>query len=83
MDTVRRIFMFSPLLGAVLGYLVDGVAGATSGFVIPAGPLVLGWVFGPADDALRPYGGHRDGTARATPGHTRRIHEDAAGAPNR
>ena len=39
-------FMVSPLLGAAAGYLVDGVTGATSGFVIPMGPLVVAWLFG-------------------------------------
>jgi hypothetical protein len=39
-------FMASPLLGAAAGYLVDGVTGATSGFVIPMGPLVVAWLFG-------------------------------------
>jgi hypothetical protein len=27
-------------------YLVDGVTGATSGFLVPVGPLVLVWLFG-------------------------------------
>jgi hypothetical protein len=39
-------FMVSPLLGAAAGYLVDGLTGATSGFVIPMGPLVVVWLFG-------------------------------------
>jgi hypothetical protein len=39
-------FMVSPLLGAVAGYVIDGVTGATSGFVIPMGPLVVAWLFG-------------------------------------
>jgi len=39
-------FMVSPLLGAAAGYFVDGVTGATSGFVIPMGPLVVAWLFG-------------------------------------
>jgi len=39
-------FMVGPLLGAAAGYLVDGATGATSGFVIPVGPLVVAWLFG-------------------------------------
>ncbi len=39
-------FMVSPLLGAAAGYVIDGVTGATSGFVIPMGPLVVAWLFG-------------------------------------
>jgi hypothetical protein len=46
MDIVHLAFMVGPLLGAAAGYLVDGVTGATSGFVIPMGPLVLVWLFG-------------------------------------
>jgi hypothetical protein len=46
MDIVQVAFMFGPLLGAAVGYVVDGVTGATSGFVIPIGPLVVGWLFG-------------------------------------
>jgi hypothetical protein len=46
MDIVHLAFMVGPLLGAAAGYLVDGVTGATSGFVIPIGPLVLAWLFG-------------------------------------
>ena len=45
-DIVQVAFMFAPLLGAVVGYVVDGVTGATSGFVIPIGPLVVAWLFG-------------------------------------
>jgi hypothetical protein len=39
-------FMVSPLLGAAAGYLVGGITGATAGFVIPMGPLVVMWLFG-------------------------------------
>lgn len=46
MDVVQRVFMLCPVLGAVAGYLVDGVTGATSGFLIPLGPLVMVWLFG-------------------------------------
>ena len=46
MDIVQVAFMFGPLLGAAVGYVVDGVTGATSGFVIPIGPLVVAWLFG-------------------------------------
>ena len=46
MDIVQLAFMLGPLFGAAAGYLVDGVTGATSGFVIPMGPLVLVWLFG-------------------------------------
>jgi hypothetical protein len=34
MDMVHLTFMLGTLLGAAAGYLVDGVSGATSGFVI-------------------------------------------------
>ena len=54
MDIVQLAFMLGPLLGAAAGYLVDGVAGATSGFLIPMGPAVVAWLFGGLDDALRP-----------------------------
>jgi hypothetical protein len=46
MDIVQLAFMSGPLLGATAGYLVDGLTGAMSGFVIPIGPLVLAWLFG-------------------------------------
>ena len=45
MDIVQLVFMLGPLLGAAAGYLLDGVTGAR---VIPAGPLVLAWLFGGA-----------------------------------
>ena len=44
MAVVHLAFMFGPLLGAAAGYLVDGVAGATSGFLIPMGPAVVAWL---------------------------------------
>lgn len=46
MDIANLAFMVGPLLGAAAGYLVDGITGATSGFVVPIGPLVLAWLFG-------------------------------------
>jgi hypothetical protein len=46
MDLAQKAFMFCPVLGAAAGYLVDGVTGATSGFLIPMGPLVVAWLFG-------------------------------------
>jgi hypothetical protein len=46
MDFLQVAFMLGPLLGAAAGYLVDGGTGATSGFVIPMGPLVVAWLFG-------------------------------------
>ena len=46
MDIVRLAVMVSPLLGAAAGYFVDGGTGATSGFVIPLGPLVVAWLVG-------------------------------------
>ncbi len=46
MDLVQKAFMFCPVLGAAAGYLVDCVTGATSGFLIPMGPLVVAWLFG-------------------------------------
>jgi hypothetical protein len=54
MAVVHLAFMVGPLLGAAAGYLLDGVAGATSGFLIPMGPAVVAWLFGGLDDALRP-----------------------------
>ena len=46
MDIVQLAFVLGPLLGAAAGYLVDGGTGATSGFVIPIGPLVVAWLVG-------------------------------------
>jgi hypothetical protein len=46
MDIVHLAFMFGPLLGAAAGYLVDGVTGATSGFMIPIGPRIVAWLIG-------------------------------------
>lgn len=46
MDIVQVALMLGPLLGAATGYLVDGVTGATSGFMVPIGPLVVAWLFG-------------------------------------
>ena len=31
---------------AAAGYLIEGVTGATSGFVIPIGPLQVAWLVG-------------------------------------
>ena len=46
MEIVRLAIVLGPLLGAAVGYLVDGATGATSGFVIPIGPLVVAWLVG-------------------------------------
>lgn len=46
MDIVQLAIVLGPLLGAAAGYLVDGVTGATSGFVIPIDPLVVAWLVG-------------------------------------
>ena len=46
MDVVQLAFVLGPLLGATVGYLIDGITGATSGFVIPIGPLVVAWLVG-------------------------------------
>jgi hypothetical protein len=46
MDVMHLALMLGPLLGTAAGYLVDGVPGATSGFVIPIGPLVVAWLVG-------------------------------------
>lgn len=43
---MQTAFMLAPLVGAVAGYIADGVTGATSGLVIPMGPLVMMWLFG-------------------------------------
>ncbi len=45
-DIVQKAFMFCPVLGAAAGYLVDGATGATSGFAILMGPLIVMWLFG-------------------------------------
>ena len=52
MDFVQLATILCPLLGAAAGYLIDGVSGATSGFVIPIGPLVVAWLSEGIDDAL-------------------------------
>jgi hypothetical protein len=46
MDIVQLAIVLGLLLGAAAGYLLDGVTGATSGFVIPIGPLVVAWLVG-------------------------------------
>ncbi len=46
MDIAQLVLMVGPLLGATAGYLIDGISGATSGFVIPMGPLVVAWLLG-------------------------------------
>ncbi len=46
MEIAPTSLMLGPLLGAAAGYLADGMTGATSGFVIPIGPLILAWLFG-------------------------------------
>lgn len=45
MDITQLVLMLGPLLGTAAGYLVDGITGAASGFVIPIGPLVVAWLF--------------------------------------
>jgi hypothetical protein len=40
-EILQRAFFFCPLLGAAVGYMVDGLAGAASAFLIPIGPLVV------------------------------------------
>ena len=52
MDILQLAIVLGPLLGAAVGYLIDGITGATSGFVIPIGPLVVAWLVGGADHAL-------------------------------
>ena len=52
MDIVQLAIVLGPLLGAAVGYFIDGTTGATSGFVIPIGPLVVAWLLGGADHAL-------------------------------
>jgi hypothetical protein len=54
MDSVHLALMLGPLLGAAAGYLVDGITGATAGFLIPMGPAVVAWLSRGLDDALRP-----------------------------
>jgi hypothetical protein len=46
MDILQLAILLGPLLGAAAGYLVDGITGATSGFVIPIGPLVVACLVG-------------------------------------
>ncbi len=46
MDILQLAILLGPLLGAAAGYLVDGITGATSGFVIPIGLLVVAWLVG-------------------------------------
>jgi hypothetical protein len=38
------VYGISPVLGAVIGYVIDGATGAASGFFVPAGPVVLAWL---------------------------------------
>jgi hypothetical protein len=45
MEIVQKVLIFFPLLGAAAGYLIDGVTGATTGFVIPTGPVIVMWLF--------------------------------------
>lgn len=52
MDIVQLAIVLVPVLGAAVGYLIDGITGATSGFVIPIGPLVVAWLVGGGDHAL-------------------------------
>jgi len=46
MDIVQRVFVPCPVLGAAVGSLIDGATGAASGFLVPAGPLLIAWMFG-------------------------------------
>jgi hypothetical protein len=46
MDIAQLALMVGPPLGAAAGYLVDGMTGATAGFVIPMGPLLVAWLLG-------------------------------------
>ena len=46
MDIVKLAMIIGPLLGTAASYLIEGVTGATSGFVIPIGPLVVAWLVG-------------------------------------
>jgi hypothetical protein len=46
MDIVQLAMILVPVLGAAAGYLMEGVTGATSGFVIPIGPLMVAWLVG-------------------------------------
>jgi len=46
MGIVQLAIVLGPLLVAAVGYLIDGVTGATSGFLIPIGPLVVAWLVG-------------------------------------
>lgn len=54
MDIVHLAAMGSPLLGAAAGYLVDGLTGATSGFLIPLGPAVVAWLLGGVTRSSKP-----------------------------
>ena len=45
MEIIQLALMAFPVLGAAAGYLVDGVTGATSGFLVPLGPLIMVWLF--------------------------------------
>jgi hypothetical protein len=45
MEIVQLAFMAFPILGALAGYALDGLSGATSGFVVPLGPLIMVWLF--------------------------------------
>ncbi len=46
MGILQRTIVFCPVLGAAVGYLVDGATGAALGFLIPTGPLLIAWIFG-------------------------------------
>ena len=46
MDIGQVPMILGPLLVVAAGYLIEGVSGATSGFVIPIGPLVVAWLVG-------------------------------------
>lgn len=53
MGIAHLAVMVSLLLGAGAGYLVDGLTGATSGFLIPMGPAVAAWLSGGLDETVQ------------------------------
>jgi hypothetical protein len=56
MAIVHLAVMMSPLFGGAAGSLVDGVPGATSGFLIPMGPAVVAWSPGRSTMRYDSYG---------------------------
>jgi len=45
-SAMERIIVLFPIVGAITGYLLDGVVGAASGLAIPLGPLLVAWLVG-------------------------------------